>query len=194
MALAIGSRGGRQSHSLRLGAAAGMGAGLILLLVFALLSSGRSTSRHDLAARQTAVAKWEDAVHPLISSSGQVVALGPRNAAADLTSHRVPDAQMRSMASAWVSRLSDLREQVAAVPTPAQLRSAHDLLDTAMAGYVTASRDLLAASSETGPRRIQLLGDSTTAGKTADHQYDLAISALARLRAELDLPIDWSTS
>ena len=195
MALAMGRRGDRQAQSLRVGAVAGLAGVLAVLLVVALLSSrSPGHSRSDLAARQTAVANWEDAVHPLISSGGQVVALGPRTAAADLASHKVPDAQMQTMATGWVRRLSDLREQIAAVSTPPSLRAAHDLLDGAMAGYVTASRDLLAASSATGAQRIQLLGDSTTAGKSADHQYDLAIAAIARLRAELDLPTDWSGS
>jgi hypothetical protein len=195
MALAMGRRGVRQGHSLRVGAVAGLAGVLAVLLVVALLSSrspGHSGS--DLAARQTAIANWEGAVHPLISSGGQVVALGPRTAAADLASHKVPDAQMLTMATGWVRQLSDLRQQIAAVSTPPSLRAAHDLLDTAMAGYVTASSDLLAATSATGPQRAQLLSDAATAGKAADHQYDLATAAIAGLRAQLDLPTDWSGS
>jgi hypothetical protein len=195
MALAMGRRGDRQAQSLRVGAVAGVAGVLVVLLVVAALSSrSHGHSGSDRAARQTAVANWEDAVHPLISSGGQVVALGPRTAAADLASHKVPDAQMRSMASGWVRRLSDLREQIAAVSTPPSLRAAHDLLDTAMAGYVTASNYLLAASSASGSQRAQMLSDAATAGKAADHQYDLATAAIARLRAELDLPTDWSAS
>jgi hypothetical protein len=195
MALTIGRRGDRQSRSMRLGAAAGVVAGLVILLVFALVSSRPSDDgAPDLAARQAAVLDWEDAVHPLISSGGQVVALGPRNAAADLAAHKVSAAQMQTMASGWVRRLSALREQIAAVPTPPSLRSAHDLLDTAMAGYIAASEDLLAAASATGARREQLLNEAATAGKSADHTYDLATAAIARLRTELDLPTDWSGS
>jgi hypothetical protein len=195
MALAVGNRGSRQSRSLRLGAVAGITTGLVVLLVLALLSSRHSTSSSSaLAARQSAVADWEAAVHPLISSGGQVVALGPRTAAADLASHKVTDAQMRAMAAGWVRRLSELRAQIAAVPTPAQLRTAHDLLDTAMGGYVTASSDLLEATSATGARRGQLLAEAGAAGKAADHTYDQATATIARLRADLDLPTDWSGS
>jgi hypothetical protein len=195
MALAMGRRGDRQARSLRTGAVAGMAGVLVVLLVVTVWSSRHSTPiTSDLAARQSAVATWEDAVHPLISSGGQVVALGPRTAAADLASHKVPDAQMRSMASGWVRRLSDLREQIAAVPTPPQLRAAHDLLDRAMAGYVDASSDLLAATSATGARRSQLLSDAAAAGKAADQQYDKAMAVIAGLRAELDLLPDWSGS
>jgi hypothetical protein len=195
MALAIGSRGSRHSRSLRLGAVAGIATGLVVLLVFALLASRHSSSgATNLAARQDAVSAWEDAVHPLITSGGQVVALGPRTAAADLASHHGTDAQLRVMATGWVRRLSGLRTQIAAVPTPAQLRSAHDLLDTAMGGYVTASRDLLEAASVTGPRRSELLAEAAAAGKAADHTYDQAVTAIANVRAELDLPTDWSRS
>ena len=195
MALTMGNRARTQVGSLRLGAVVGIVFGLVVLLVFALLSSRSTpTTPHDLAARQSAVADWEAAVHPLISAGGQVVALGPRTAVADLASRKVPDAQLRTMAAGWVRRLSDLRTQIAAVPTPQQLRPAHDLLDAAMAGYVTASTDLLDAASATGPQRAQLLTDAAAAGKAADRQYDQAVAALARVRADLDLPTDWSGS
>ena len=195
MALAMGTRGSRQSRSVRLGATAGIAAALIGLLVFAALSSrGSDENLHGLAARQAALVDWEDAVHPLISTGGQVVALGPRGAVADLAQHKVADAQMQGMAGGWVRRLTELRQQIAAVATPPQLQTAHQLLDTAMAGYVTASEQILAATSATGARRTELLNQATAAGQAADHQYDLAVAAIARLRAELDLPTDWSGS
>ena len=195
MALTIGRRGDRQSRSMRLGAAAGVAAGLVILLLFTLVSSRSSDGgAHELGLRQAAVLDWEDAVHPLIEQSGEVVALGPKASIKDLAPNGQPDPELQRMATAWVHRLTDLRRQIAAVTTPSSLRSAHDLLDAAMAGYVTASRDLAAAAVATGSRRTQLLSDATDAGTAADHQYDLASAAIARLRAELDLPTDWSGS
>lgn len=197
MALALGRRGDRQARSLQMGAVAGMAAGLLILLAFALVSA-RYTSPEPFAeavtAQQLAVDDWETAVHPLILTGSEVVALGPRTGVADLAQHKVPDAQMRTMATGWVQRLSELRAQIAAVTTPPSLRGAHDLLDTAMAGYVTASRDLASAAAATGPRRDQLLADAATAGKTADQNFDLAAATIARLRADLKLPTDWSAS
>ncbi|MDX6197548.1 MAG: hypothetical protein QOJ79_699 [Actinomycetota bacterium] len=195
MALTIGRRGSRQARSLRLGAAAGIGAAMLSLVVVALLSSrGSSKPAHDLAARQSAVSDWEATVHPMISSGGEVVALGPRTAVADLAQRKVPDARMQQMATGWVRRLSELREQIAAVPTPTELRPAHALLDSAMAGYVSASRDLFDAASAIGQRRTALLEAAAAAGRTADHEYDQAMATIARLRAQLDLPTDWSDS
>jgi hypothetical protein len=186
--------GVRQGRSLRLGAVGGIVAAMALLLVLALLSSrGPQSGGHsDLGARQAALVSWEAAIQPLVSSGGQVVALGPRTSIAQLEEHKVTDVQMRSMASGWVRRLSELQQQIAAVPTPGSLRTAHELLGTAMSGYVTASRDVLEATSATGVRRTQLLKAAAAAGKTADHSYDLAVAAIAAQRAELSLPTDWS--
>src|SRR4051812_13592070 len=173
MALAMRGRGDRQARSLRLGAVAGIAAGLAALLTVALISS-RTSSGPDLASRQSAVTTWEDTVHPLLTNGGQVVALGPRTAVAALTQQTMTDAEMHGKATGWVRRLSELRAQIAAVQPPASLRKAHALRDTAMAGYVTASRDLLDATAATGARRTQLLSDAAAAGKAADHNYDLA--------------------
>jgi hypothetical protein len=195
MALAIGSRGPRRVRSLRIGAVVGIAAGLAVILLVALLSS-RSPSggvAEERAAQELAVDDWENAVHPLVLSSGEV-ALGPRAGVADLAGRKVADAQMRTMASEWVRRLSGLRTQMAAVATPVALRPAHDLLDTAMAGYVAASQDLLDAASATGARRAELLTAAAAAGKAADRQYDQAAAAIAHLRAALNLPTDWSGS
>ena len=198
VALALGRRSARDARSLHLGLIAGLGTGLVLLLLFAGFSSvsSRSSARQAqaLAAQQAAVADWEEAVHPLIESGGQVVALGPRTSIADLEESTAPDPQKQSMANAWVRRLTELRQQIAAVPTPQSLRTAHELLDSAMAGYVTASRDLAAAAVAGGAQRTQLLSAAAAAGKAADHQYDLATAAIARLRAQLKMPTDWSST
>jgi hypothetical protein len=196
MALAIGTRGPRRARSLRIGAVVGIAAGLAVILLVALLSS-RSPSggaAEERAAQQLAVDDWENAVHPLVLSSGEVVARGPRTGVADLAGRKVGDARMRTLASGWVRQLSELRTQLAAVATPVALRPAHDLLDTAMAGYVTASQDLLDAASATGARRAGLLTAAAAAGKAADRQYDQAAAAIAHLRAALNLPTDWSGS
>jgi hypothetical protein len=158
-----------------------------------LASRGSPSAGHsDLGARQAALVSWEAAIQPLVSSGGQVVALGPRTSIAQLQEHKVTDVEMRTMASGWVRRLSELQQRIAAVPTPGSLRTAHDLLGRAMSGYVTASRDVLEATSVTGARRTQLLQAAAAAGKAADHSYDLAVAAIAAQRAELSLPTDWS--
>lgn len=184
--------GHRQGRSLRLGAVAGVVAAVAVLLVVALLASG--TSSHSAAPKPdaSALVVWEAAVQPLVTSGGQVVALGPRTAVAQLAQHKVTDAAMKDMASGWVRRLSQLDGQIAAVPTPDFLRPSHALLGSAMDGYVTASRDVLAATAATGARRDQLLRDASAAGKAADHDYDRATAAIAALRAQLSLPTDWS--
>jgi phosphatidylserine/phosphatidylglycerophosphate/cardiolipin synthase-like enzyme len=186
--------GARQGRSLRLGAVAGIVAAMALLLVFALLSSRGSPSggHSDLGSRQAALVSWEAAVQPLVESGGQVVALGPRKALGQMEGHTVTDVEMRTMATGWVRQLSQLQQQIAAVPTPQALRSAHEQLGTAMSGYVTASRDVLEATSATGARRAQLLKAAAAAGTAADHTYDLAVAAIAAQRAELSLPTDWS--
>lgn len=192
-AMAFGA-GIRRERSLRLGAVAGIVAAMALLLILALLSAGGSPSgaRSDLGARQAALVSWEAAIQSLVGSGGQVVALGPRKALGQLEGHTVTDVDMRIMATGWVRRLSELQQQIAAVPTPQSLRAAHEQLSTALGGYVTASRDVLEATSATGVRRTELLKAAAAAGTAADHTYDLAVAAIAAQRAELSLPTDWS--
>ena len=76
--------------------------------------------------------------------------------------------------------------------TSFQSKRSGNLLGSAMQGYITASRDLLAAASATGAQRTELLAQASAAGKAADATYDKAVAAIAALRAELDLPTDWS--
>jgi hypothetical protein len=195
MALGMGRRDPR---SLRLGLAGGIVGALALLLVVAVLGSGssepRGSSLIELADRQHAVVAWEDAVHPLLESGGQVVGLGPRQAIGQLRDGSVTAAAMTDMAGGWARRLSELQRQIAAVPTPASLRRAHELLDVAMAGYVQASRDLVSAAAAGGAHREELLAAAAAAGTSADTTYDEAIALIASLRDQLDLPPDWSHS
>jgi hypothetical protein len=195
MALGMGRRDPR---SLRLGLVGGIVASFLLLLVVALLGSGssqpRTSSLIELADRQQAVVAWEDAVHPLLESGGQVVALGPRKGIGQLRDGSVRAAAMTDMAGGWVRRLSELQRQIAAVPTPASLRHAHELLDVAMTGYVQASRDLQAAANASGARREALLTAAAAAGTAADKTYDEAVASIASLRDQLNLPPDWSRS
>ncbi|MBK5307709.1 MAG: hypothetical protein JJD92_13570 [Frankiaceae bacterium] len=196
-AMAFGMRS-RDHRSMRLGVVGGVVGALALLLVLAVLASGSSEPRTsplvELADRQEAVTTWEAAVHPLIESGGQVVALGPRKAIGQLRDGTATPSAMTAMANGWVRRLSDLRQQLAAVPTPAALRPAHQLLDAAMSGYVQASRELVAAASATGTRREELLTAAAAAGTAADKTYDEATAAIAALRSQLHLPTDWSAS
>ena len=99
---------------------------------------------------------------------------------------------LRQQATGWVRRLTELRQQIAAAPTPAELRPALALLDTAMAGYVTASRDLLSASGALGAPRSQMLAAASAAGKAADTSYDQGTAAIAHLRSQFSLSPDWS--
>ena len=195
MALGMGRRDPR---SLRLGLAGGIVGALVLLLVVALLGSGSPEPRVspliELADRQHAVVAWEDAVHPLLESGGQVVALGPRQAIGQLREGSVTAAAMTDMAGGWVRRLSELQRQIAAVPTPASLRPARELLDVAMTGYVQASRDLVAAATADVAHREALLTSAAAAGTAADKKYDEAVAFVASLRDQLDLPPDWSHS
>lgn len=188
---------GRHVRSARLGAAAGGLLVLVLMLTFGFVASssrpgGATLSATELASRRAAVADWEAAVRPLIVSGGEIVALGPRVAVGQIRDQSLPDAVMAGKASRWITRLTALTEQIAAVPTPAPLREAHDLLGAAMRGYLTASRDLLAATRATGTRRADLLTAAAAAGTAADHTYDQAMAAVARLRTQLGLPTDWS--
>jgi HPt (histidine-containing phosphotransfer) domain-containing protein len=191
-------RGVRHGPSLRFGAVGGIAGALALLLVLAALAGRSSGPRRspliELADRQAAVESWEAAVHPLIESGGQVVALGPRKAIGQLQQGTITPTAVEDMATGWVRRLSELQRQLAAVATPVSLRRAHELLGSAMAGYVQASRGVLAAASETGARRAELLTAAAAAGTAADKTYDDATAAIASLRAALSLPTDWSAS
>ena len=197
--VAVGRRGGR---SLLIGSAVGVVTALLLaalLLSYDVLPS-RSAAPQPAAAgtllaeRQAAIVRWEEAVQPLVLSGGQVVARGPRTGIGDIERGTFPTLVLQDMASGWVRRLSALDQQIGAVSTPDFLRPAHALLGEAMEGYVTASQNLLAATTATGAQQTQLLEDAAAAGNSADAIYDKATAAIAAWRAQLNLPTDWSSS
>jgi hypothetical protein len=179
-------------RSLVLGVAFGV---LAALMVAGVMSLGSSGPRPDVAAeRRTAIVTWQAAVHPLVLSGGQVVALGPRTGIGQIQEGKLAPGVLADMAGGWARRLSALDAEIAAVPTPEFLRPAHALLNDAMDGYVTAARQLLAAATATGARQAELLAAAAAAGTAADRTYDRAIAAIAEWRAQLSLPTDWSGS
>lgn len=186
----------RADRNLRMGVVVGA-----VVTVAALVGAGLAASQsggsspatqHGNASARSALVSWEGAVHPLVVSAGQVVALGPRTGVAAVAHPTLPMAQLHHMASGWATRLSALQQQVAGVRAPGFLHDADSLLDQAMAGYVTAANDLLTATTARGWRRTALLNDASAAGKSADHLYDLATAAIAAWRVRLGLPADWS--
>ncbi len=184
----------RANRSLRLGVVAGAlvcTAALAGAAVLAGQGGSGSTPRVDPAQRSALVA-WEDAVHPLVQSAGQVVALGPRTGIADIAEGKEPDAQLQQMAAGWERRLTVLQRQVAALSPPEFLEPAAATLNDAMAGYVTAASELSAAATAHGARRTSLIAAASAAGKNADHLYDQATAAIAHWRSRLGLPTDWS--
>ena len=195
--LGIDRRGGR---SLLIGSAVGIVAAATLAAVLSttgVLSSWSSDTQPSSASalfaeRQAAIVRWEALVQPLVLSGGQVVALGPRTGIGEIQRRKLSTPVLQNMASGWVRRLSALNQQIAAVPTPDFLRPAHALLSEAMDGYVSASRNLLAATTATGARQTQLLDEAAAAGTAADRTYDRATAAIADWRAQLNLPTDWS--
>jgi hypothetical protein len=185
--------------SQRWGALVGILVTFAAIAAFALVAGGHrggvtAGNRPSAAvvAQRAQLTTWETAVAPLIQSAGQVVALGPRQGAQQIETGKFSAATNRHMAAGWVARLTALRGQIAALPSPAFLGKARALLDRSMAGYVAASQDLLAATFATGSRRTTLLDASTTAGRTADRLYDQATAAIATWRDTLGLPADWS--
>lgn len=172
----------------------GLALGVVAALMFAGVTSlGSPGARPDVAAeRRTAIVTWQAAVHPLVLSGGQVVALGPRTGVGQIQEGELAPAVLADMAGGWLRRLSALDAEIAAVPTPDFLRPAHALLNDAMDGYVTAARHLLAAATATGPRQAELLAAAVAAGTAADRTYDRATAAIAAWRAQLNLPTDWS--
>ena len=190
----------RSGRSLLIGSAVGIIAAVLLAAVLSttgVLSSGSSATRPSSASalfadRQAAIVRWEALVQPLVRSGGQVVALGPRTGIGEIQRRKLSTPVLQNMASGWVRRLSTLNQQIAVIPTPDFLRPAHALLSEAMDGYVSASRNLLAATTATGARQTQLLDEAAAAGTAADRTYDRATAAIADWRAQLNLPTDWS--
>lgn len=184
----------RADRSLRLGVVVGAvvcAAALGGAALVASQSGGSSAPAVDHAKR-SALVEWERSVRPLISSAGQVVALGPRTGIHDIGTRAEPDAKLHDMATGWESRLSTLRDEIAQLDAPPFISPAAVLLDRAMAGYVTASHDLVLATTARGARRTSLLDAAAAAGKNADHLYDDATAAIAQWRSRLGLSPDWS--
>src|SRR5438067_4840649 len=201
MSTTLGRTGVRTRRALRWGVVAGVLTTLSALAVVSVVAGGHRSRasadhRHQvvLAAHRAQLAQWEAAVHPLILSAGQVVALGPRQGAQQLAGNEFSAATNHHMAEGWVTRLTQLRAQLAATKAPGILTDAQSLLDRSLAGYIAASQDLLAASTATGARRTSLVNSADVAGRAADRLYDQATAAIAALRARYGLPVDWSGS
>jgi hypothetical protein len=189
----------RSTRAMRRGALAGAVCTLATFLVVGLLVSGhhtRSGTPHGSTspAQRVQLAAWASAVHPLILSAGQVVALGPRQGVQQLQSGEFSAIANQHMAAGWVARLTRLRAQVASLHAPSFMTDAQSLLDRSLTGYLSASQDLLAASTATGSRRQSLLDSANAAGRAADRLFDQATAAIAARRALLELPVDWSGS
>lgn len=183
------------------GAVVGIVVCMAALVVAALLasnhpssSSRRTTLTAAQRAQRAALTSWEMQIHPAVLSAGQVVALGPRQGVSEVANHTQPAMELESEAIGWHARLVVLRQQIAAVSTPAFLQPAHDLLDRAMTDYVGAARALFMATTARGGRRTSLLAAATAHGRAADHLYDEAVAAVAGWRTRLGLGADWSGS
>lgn len=157
-------------------------------------SSRSTTSTATVRAQRAALESWENAIHPAVLAASQVVALGPREGVSEIANRTQPTAQLRVMTIGWHARLTVLADQIAAVATPTFLRSAHVLLNQAMAGYVHAARSLVLAVPAHGARRTHLLSTATIDGRTADKVYDAVVADIAMWRTRLDLAPDWSAS
>ena len=186
---------------MRLGALAGVLTTFAAVAVAGALAAGhhgaspdRGAAQRLTAAHTTQLAAWESAVHPIILSAGQVVALGPRQGAQQLQSSEFSSATNQHMAAGWVARLTQLRAQLHKLQPPPFLGNVQTLLDRSLAGYIDASRALLAATTATVARRVSLINAADAAGQAADRLYDQATAAIAAQRATLGLPVDWSGS
>lgn len=189
----------RNASAMRRGALMGAVSTLaVFAVVGVLLSAHHTGTRRNQAAsitvRRAELAAWESAVHPLILSAGQVVALGPRQGVQQLQGDEFSAATNHHMAEGWVASLTRLRAQVAAVHAPSFVSDAQSLLERSLAGYLAASQDLSAASTSTGQQRRSLLDSANAEGRAADQLYDRATAAIAARRASLGLPDDWSGS
>ena len=194
------ARGARRPvrFSQSVGALVGMGITVLAITLFALLvghhgNTASGTSQHVVSQRQS-LSAWEAKVHPLIERAAQVVALGPRQGAKQIEGSEFSVATNQKMASGWVASLTAVRGQLSGVAAPAFLADAQRLLDQSIDGYITASQDLLSATTASAPRRASLLTASAVAGRNADHLYDEATAAIAKWRATLGLAADWSAS
>jgi hypothetical protein len=191
----------RPGRALRWGAIVGALTTLTVLALVSVLVSGHNSRasaghgrRSAMAGQRVQLAQWEAGVRPLILSAGQVVALGPRQGVQQLQSHEFSAATNQHMAAGWVARLRQLRTELHSLKAPRFLSDAQSLLDQSLAGYITASQNLLAATTATGSQRASLLNDADVAGRAADRLYDQATAAIAAWRATLGLPVDWSGS
>ncbi|MHB8449606.1 MAG: hypothetical protein ACYDAQ_04025 [Mycobacteriales bacterium] len=134
---------------------------------------------------EQAIASYAAALHPWLVEGGRVVQLGAKPALVELLHHPGPDPSLGVQAAGWVQELLVVRARIDALTPPTFLTASHQLLETALAGYVTAVRQIDVATGATGARRTELVDVAVSDGNAADIIYDRAQALIAQAQSRL---------
>lgn len=167
-------------------------AGLAVLALVALTVGSLAMTRDE---RRTSVTRaeleaWEKAILVPLQQGGKTVEQGMKPAVLDLTDrHVVPPYVIAKEADGWAEALGHVRNDVAAVAAPEDLKPAQRDFVAAIELYIAAAREFgAAARAPEGPERDRLVQSGRDKGAEADRVYDRGGHLVQRIRHALGLP------
>jgi hypothetical protein len=150
----------------------------------ALASSGGGSSRSAVAELET----YERQVLPIVQDGGRVVEQGMKPAMDDLQyQHIVPPSVIGTEGDGWVRSLTNVRERLRRVATPASVRPVTTAFVSSLDAYIAAARSFSAAARTVGVRRAANLERGFSQAIAADRIYDEGSAHLQKLRHALGL-------
>lgn len=168
--------------------------GIVIAMLGATALGAVLAARSEETPRDTLTAvelqAYQGLITPHLTEGGKIVQLGMKPAMTDLaTPGGIPAATIAGEADAWVAALTGVRQRVAAVIPPEQLREAHRLFDEALGRYLEAARLFGQAARAPAAEQRAAIDRGIAVAEIADDVYDAASRILQRLRRELGLGV-----